>query len=235
MAWGCAKVAQRAKKRFRKLHTHEVQAYRKESRGPLVRPSIGVVLECVPNEVGVFLALLLKYLLWKSDYGSKSSCTLEHTLRSLSDTKKTDVSVFQRYHCFLTIQGTRARAGHAPGTMGHLLTYLEPRLVSSSHLGVCYSQSVLSWMVSFFFFCLSFYPGARCKGLCRTQVPSWRGKGHNGFKRQTNFSYPPKAFPSIKIDWVFSFVHSSRFEYVIDAATLSFDLCPPSKTLSRSF
>lgn len=152
MAWGCAKVAQRAKKRFRKLHTHEVQAYRKESRGPLVRPSIGVVLECVHNEVGVFLALLLKYLLWKSDYGSKSSCTLEHTLRSLSDTKKTDVSLFQRYHCFLTIQGTRARAGHAPGTMGHLLTYLEPRLVSSSHLGVCYSQSVLSWMVSFFFF-----------------------------------------------------------------------------------
>lgn len=44
MAWGYSKVAQKAKKRFRKLHTHELQACKKESRGALVKHSVEVIL-----------------------------------------------------------------------------------------------------------------------------------------------------------------------------------------------
>ena len=64
------------------------------------------------------VALLLEYLLWKSDYFSKS-CSMEHTLRCLSN-GKAEVTLICPHHYLLTFLGIRAHAGSAPGTAGHL-------------------------------------------------------------------------------------------------------------------
>lgn len=84
------------------------------------------------------MAPLLEYLLWKSDYCSKSS-TVEHTLRCLSN-RKAEVTLICPHHYLLTILGIRAHAGSAPSTARHLLTYPKASLDPCSHLGACCGQ-----------------------------------------------------------------------------------------------
>lgn len=64
------------------------------------------------------VALLLEYLLWKSDYCFKSS-SMEHTLRCLSN-RKAEITLICPHHYLLTLLSMRAHAGSAPGTAGHL-------------------------------------------------------------------------------------------------------------------
>lgn len=87
------------------------------------------------------MAALSEYLLWKSDYCSKSSI-LEHTLRSLSN-RKAEVTLFCPRRYLLSLFGIRAHAGSAPGTAGNLLTYPKPSLGPCSHLGACSGQCPL--------------------------------------------------------------------------------------------
>lgn len=67
LAWGYTKVAQRARKRFRKLHTHALQAWRKESRDIHWGDS-----EVFPKWSGGIVVFLLENSLRKSDDCSKS-------------------------------------------------------------------------------------------------------------------------------------------------------------------
>lgn len=175
MAWGYTKVAQRAKKRFRQLHTPESEACRQESRGAPVR-------------------LGMQWLrgggIWGLPFGV---FPLEHTLRSL-------VTLFCPYHYFLAILSIRATAGPAPGTVGHLLTCPEPSLGPCSRLGACLVRvSSHEWRACFF------HPETRWNRLFRAQAHPIKGTvGSEWLQKPSSLQItspvPPKH--SLQLNWL---------------------------------
>lgn len=65
------------------------------------------------------MASVLHIYFGKVTSAPEAICNLEHTLRSHSITKKTEVTLFRPRPSFLAILDIQASAGHAPGTVGH--------------------------------------------------------------------------------------------------------------------
>lgn len=170
MARGYTTLAQKAKKRFRKLHTHELQACRKESRGPLVRHSIEVILRCSHNATGAFMASL-----WSIYFGKVFTAPEANGICSIH----WEVSVVPRKIENHPVLSTTLFSCH-PGYHSLCWSCHEHSGVFTCpepSLGPCSGQSLLM-NGPHFFFILDL--GER--GYLGPRPSPWKGQGQNGFQ-----------------------------------------------------